>query len=631
MSVIKNFQREHFINPISYENTKKIITQMEKNVCIIKMDNLSAGGFFCKIPLQEKNNKLISALLTNNRFINDNILNEKNKEIFISTKQEPSPKSIKLDKNERFIGRYRKFGITIIEIKETDGIKDFFEIADNNGENNNSYINNKCIYMIHCKGDKLFVSFGSMKGMDTRKIGYFNHTCSCGKESLGSPIISLKTNKIIGIHTSNDEKTYNKGILFNISSISSSSKNINKFYEGLRKSSNSNEIDSNEYIMQNGLDISEKRGLCPFEDEQYSRLNSIIQMITSIKEIGETINPGTIEEDSVNNIQKFNHIYPFTSFFHKAFLELYEKPKKTGENPSLSQMNIFMKFVNKDISKQRLYNYFLSILGFLHEELVNYPFIIPGKEPLISFNSPFADLDSTKNVFYPYYDNTYQKSIISNLFNWIRREDRYCNKCQITNYSFQSFPSLLLDLDDIDKFLTDNKMYLDEKEKKLDLQSCLNIYSIVVHINNDNKELCASCNANLGFRINYSVDTAPPYFIIILNRNKAINFSYTDEFELPKNNAYISSYVYTKYKLRGVIIKEAEKYSCVIKNLEYKNKEGKIIEQWRKFTDERARNIKFEKSGNYHENQNDIFNPYNTRILLYKGESSLNDINEKIQ
>ena len=630
MSVITNFQREHFINPISYENTKKILNQMEKNVCVIKMDNLSAGGFFFFFSLQRRGGEIITALLTNNRFMNDNILNQNNKEIFISTKQNPSPKSIKLDNKERFIGRYKKYGITIIEIKEKDGIKDFFEIADDKNENNSSYINNKCIYMIHCKGDKLFVSFGSIKGMNTIKVGHFNHTCSCYKESLGSPIISLKTNKIIGIHTSNDEKTYNTGILFNISSITSSSKS-NRYTEYyIKKSSTSDDI-GNEYIMQNGLDLSNKRGLCAFEDEQYSRLNSIIQMLTSIKEIGETINPNTIEEDSVNTIQKFNHIYPFTSFFHKAYFELYENPKKAEENPSLSQMNIFMKFVNKDISKQRLYNYFISILRFLHEELVNYPFvIIPGKEPLISFNSPFSDLENSKNIFYPYYDNTYQKSIISNLFNWIRKEARYCNKCQITNYSFQSFPSLLLDLDDIDKFLTDNKMYLNEKEKKLDLQIYLNnIYSVFDHINNDNKELCTSCNANLGFRSNYYIDTSPPYFVIILNRNKEIHFSYKDEFELQKNDA--STYVYTKYKLRGVILKEAEKYSCVIKNSEYKNKEGKIMEHWKKFSDDKVKSIKFEKSGNYFENQNDIFNPYNTRILLYKGESSVTDANEKMQ
>ena len=628
MSVIKNIPKEHYIDRISYESTKNILDQMEKNVCVIKMDNLSAGGFFCKIPLHEKNNKVITALLTNNRFMNDNILNQKNKEIFISTIHEPSPKSIKLDNKERFIGRYKKFGIIIIEIKETDGIKNFFEIADGNDENNSNYINDKCIYMIHFEGEKLYVSFGSIKGTNTIKIGHFNHTCDCGKESLGSPIISLKSNKIIGIHTSNNEKTYNTGIPFNISRLTSSSKS-NRYTEYyIKKSSTSDEI-GYEYIMKNGLNISEKRGLCAFEDEQYSRLNSIIQMLTSIKEIGETINPNTIEEDSVNIIQKFNHIYPFTSFFHTAYFELYNL-KKIGENPSLSKMNIFMKFVNKDISKQRLYNYFISILGFLHEELVNYPFVIPGKEPLISFNSPLSDLENSKNVFYQYYDNTYQKSIISNLFNWIRREARYCKGCKVTNYSYQSFPSLLLDLDDIDKFLTDNKMYLEGKEKKLDLQSCLNIYSLVEHINNNNKEFCSLSNEMVANRSNYFIDTSPPYFVIILNRTKEIHFSYKDEFELQKNDD--STYVYTKYKLRGVILKEAEKYSCVIKNSEYKNKEeGKIMEHWKKFSDDKVKSIKFEKRGNYFENQNDIFNPYNTRILLYKGESSVTDANEKMQ
>lgn len=628
MTEIKNFQTDHFINPISYEKTKKIIAQMEKNVCIIKVDNLSGGGFFCKIPIHEKNDKVITALLTNNRFINENILNQKNKEIFITTKHQPKPKCIKLDRNERYIGRYQKYGITIIEIIEKDDIKDFFEIGDNNVEHTKTYINNKCIYMIHCKGKELYVSFGALKGMDTRKMNYFNHTCSCDNESLGSPIISLKTNKIIGIHTSN-EKTYNKGILFNLADFSSSSKNIRcKGYESLKKSSTSNEIDY-EYLMKNGLEISEKRGLCSFEDEQYSRLNSIIQMLTSIKEIDETINPQTIEEDYVSTIQKFNHIYPFTSFFHKALLELYDKPKKEGENPSLSKMNIFMKFINKDISKQRLYNYLMSILGLLHEELVNFPYLNIGKESLVSLNSPYRDMADSKGIFYSYYENTYQKSIISNLFNWIRREEKYCYKCQISCYSYQSFPILLLDLDDIDKFLIENKMYLNEKEKKLDLQSCLNIYSINNHINNNSNEFCVVCNANGGFRSTYCIDTSPPYFIIVLNRNQAIHFSYKDEFELPKDSE--QEYVFAKYKLMGIILKEGTKFSCLIKNSEYKNKEGKIIEHWKKFSDDKVRDIKFEKNENAHEKQTDIFNPYNTRILLYKGVSSFKEFDETIQ
>ena len=226
----------------------------------------------------------------------------------------------------------------------------------------------------------------------------------------------------------------------------------------------------------------------------------------------------------------------------------------------------------------------------------------------------------SKGIFYSYYENTYQKSIISNLFNWIRREEKYCNKCQISCYSYQSFPILLLDLDDIDKFLIENKMYLNEKEKKLDLQSCLNIYSINNHISNNSNEFCVVCNANGGFRSTYCIDTSPPYFIIVLNRNQAIHFSYKDEFELPKDSE--QEYVFAKYKLMGIILKEGTKFSCLIKNSEYKNKEGKIIEHWKKFSDDKVRDIKFKKNENAHEKQTDIFNPYNTRILLYKGVSS---------
>ena len=553
--------------------------------------------------------------------------------------------------------------VTIIEIDENkDGIKDFLSLDEQifdrcsleNNENKtyfNNFYSKESIYILnYLKGHEIVSSYGLLSNCQGDKI---NHKCNTDTGSSGSPIILLKNHKVIGVHygSSNHNFNLNFGTLLlkpikefqqiydssliiknnidnkqenllrkiNFSKKINEEKNPNNFL----KSDNINMYEV-EYLMKNGLDISNKKGFSSFEDKQYSRLNSIIQMLTSIKEIIEIINPYTIKEDADNIIQKFNHIYPFTSCFQKAFLELYSKSKKSGVNISLSKMNVFMKFVNKDISKQNDYNYFISILTFLHEELVNFPNEFPGKEPLISFNSPFDELDNSKNIFYSYYENTYKKSIISNLFNWIRREDKYCLRCQITKYSYQSYPSLLIDLDDIDKFLTENKMYLNEKDKKLDLQTCLNIYSVINHITNkNNNETCVICSQNYGFKSTYFIDTSPPYFIIILNRNKAIYCSYKDEFELPKDNN--STYIYKKYKLMGVITKEGTNYSCLIKNSEYKNKGGKIFEHWRKFSDENIRDIKFEKIENVYEKQT-IFHPYNARILLFKGINSINSI-----
>ena len=62
-----------FPNVISYECTKKIIEQMEKDLFKINIGNEQTTGFFCKMPY---NNKIV--LMTNNHVVDENI-NELNK------------------------------------------------------------------------------------------------------------------------------------------------------------------------------------------------------------------------------------------------------------------------------------------------------------------------------------------------------------------------------------------------------------------------------------------------------------------------------------------------------------------------------------------------------------------------
>ena len=50
-----------------------------------------------------------------------------------------------------------------------------------------------------------------------------------------------------------------------------------------------------------------------------SRLNAIIQMLTSIKEIYELMDN---EKYNDNKFKKLTHIFILTSFFYKAFIEV---------------------------------------------------------------------------------------------------------------------------------------------------------------------------------------------------------------------------------------------------------------------------------------------------------------------
>ena len=60
-------------NIIPYECTKKVIQQMEKNICKIKTDKDQGTGFFCKIPFPDMNN-MLPVIITNYHVIDEKIL-----------------------------------------------------------------------------------------------------------------------------------------------------------------------------------------------------------------------------------------------------------------------------------------------------------------------------------------------------------------------------------------------------------------------------------------------------------------------------------------------------------------------------------------------------------------------------
>ena len=57
----------------SYECTKKILEQMEKNICKNKIGKEQGTGFFCKIPFPDRKN-MFPVLITNNHIIKEELL-----------------------------------------------------------------------------------------------------------------------------------------------------------------------------------------------------------------------------------------------------------------------------------------------------------------------------------------------------------------------------------------------------------------------------------------------------------------------------------------------------------------------------------------------------------------------------
>ena len=107
---------------------------------------------------------------------------------------------IKMDDSRmKYTNPDKEIDITIIEIKPKDGIKNYLEIDDDaNSEILESEYRNKSIYILHYPKRDLSVSYGVIYYIEDKKI--IDHLCSTEEGSSGSPILSLKSFKIIGIH-----------------------------------------------------------------------------------------------------------------------------------------------------------------------------------------------------------------------------------------------------------------------------------------------------------------------------------------------------------------------------------------------------------------------------------------------
>ena len=179
-------------NMISYESSKKIIEQMEKNICKINIGQIQGTGFFCKIPFPDKKN-MLPVLITNNHIINRYILNDENLKVTIDIKEELE--LLELDLNDRKKYTNEEYDITIIEIKDKDQINNYIELDDIimndilfNINKIKEYIN-ETVHIIQYPENKLSVSYGVLNDIYENKKYNFNHKCSTRGGSSGSPIL----------------------------------------------------------------------------------------------------------------------------------------------------------------------------------------------------------------------------------------------------------------------------------------------------------------------------------------------------------------------------------------------------------------------------------------------------------
>ena len=191
-------------SPVSLQGTKKILFQLENYICQICLKNGGKGtGFFTKILFQ---NKLLPVLITNNHVLKEEDI-ENNKIIKLTRYNNIEKKdediSIEID-DSRIRYTNIEIDITIVEIKpEEDKINNYLEI--NEEEMTENQYKKSSIYILHYPNEK-YVSYGLINELIEYKT--IIHHCNTEKGSSGSPILLLKSNKVIGVHCGG-KKSYN--------------------------------------------------------------------------------------------------------------------------------------------------------------------------------------------------------------------------------------------------------------------------------------------------------------------------------------------------------------------------------------------------------------------------------------
>ena len=222
--------------PITIEETQKILEQMINCVCKVKSKGMYGTGFFCQIKFLD--NTFIKVLTTSYQILDDNYFKENNEINLIINNQ---ARIINL-KKKRKIYSNKDYDLTLIEIKDFDRISDCFELDENilSQENPKLFYENKTIYVIqYLNMEKASVSYGIFNDLIDSEI---KHTCNIKPGSNCSPILMSTNNKIIGISKVSEKNDINKGIFLKVP--------INEF---------KNQIDKKEEIKEKKINIIDNK------------------------------------------------------------------------------------------------------------------------------------------------------------------------------------------------------------------------------------------------------------------------------------------------------------------------------------------------------------------------------------
>ena len=319
-----------------------------------------------------------------------------------------------------------------------------------------------------------------------------------------------------------------------------------------------------ETIVFNQFKPNNKIGLINLGNSCY--INSVLQCLFHIPEI--------VKYFLKSSFEPFQS--PLSSALNFLVQALYQ-PLSSQDIPSLYNPLYICTIIfnlNNNFSPTQpndAKDFLIYIIGRLHQELNK----IESNQIKNSFYFNVVKNDDPLYNYLQYFASNY-KSIISNVFNWTNQVKRTCSFCKSQILSYQTFPYLILDLENTRKSKYENqkkKIYEQEKndnnsqkdydywfneyyQKKenipIDLIDCIEYY---YKKQNYFEFFCPYCQNFCGQTSTNRIYYSPNIFIFILNRGKnnihSVKMNYPIILEI--GDFIESNKTPNKYELIGVI------------------------------------------------------------------------------
>ena len=538
---------ENYPIPITIEGTQLILKQMENTICKIYKNNGDKGtGFFCYIPYKDTK---IPVFMTNNHIIDENYI-KNNKKINLTLNDDKINKVIKIE-NNRIIYSSKLYDTTIIEIDPLiDKIDNFLELESNIfKEESEKYHGNESVYILqYPQSQKVAVSYGIIKNVLDYDI---KHVCCTEKGSSGSPILSILSQKVIGIHKGGKNH-------FNVNKGTFLKNPINEFiikYNKNKYSDYKNSLNTEEKInnIESQFSSSPCIGLTKIGHNCF--FNAFIQCLCHIKQF---INFFKYNEQIIiltqNNKNKNSLSSSFKLLIEKLWPNQYNSLSNNNNyfNPQKFKQKIINMNSSYDLPNgSTLKNLIISIITTLHEELNRV------KNNNYINNKVEIDQSNMNEVFKSYGENfiSTNKSIISDIFYFSVLTQTNCTNCNIITYNFETHFFLSFSINLIIEFKNQNNYYYNINNE-ITLYECLDFYKKIDFMSSSNNNFyCNYCKMNSNYAKMTEISTGPSIFIFLFYYKNEIKQKDKIKFEKDLNLYNYIKFQETgyNYKLIGII------------------------------------------------------------------------------